>query len=125
MKKTINMTNLKFSHYLTNIFIISVGLIFVISLFNIMEWPFLQEYSSYTSCLSIIPVATYENADTMKDLIVKENKGKSGVYRWTNKSNNNIYVGSSTDLGVRFKNYFKYSFLNQKNPENLPLKMFL
>jgi hypothetical protein len=31
--------------------------------------------------LSVIPVATYANADTEKMQILKENKGRSGVYR--------------------------------------------
>jgi NADH-ubiquinone oxidoreductase chain 3 len=35
--------------------------------------------------LSVIPIAIYDNADTDRLLILKENKGKSGVYRWMNK----------------------------------------
>jgi len=31
--------------------------------------------------LLIAPVVTYNNADQDKDLAVKQNKGKSGVYR--------------------------------------------
>lgn len=30
--------------------------------------------------LNIIPVATYSNADTLKAVILKDNKGKAGVY---------------------------------------------
>ena len=30
---------------------------------------------------SVVPVVTYSNSDTMKESVVKENKGKSGVYR--------------------------------------------
>lgn len=44
------------------------------------------------------PVIKYDNADIHKLQIVKENKGKSGVYKWTNKMNGNYYVGSSSNL---------------------------
>jgi len=37
------------------------------------------------------PVVIYENADTQKELIVKDNRGKAGVYRWINKENGNSY----------------------------------
>jgi group I intron endonuclease len=50
-------------------------------------------------------VVTYNDGAQMKS-ILKENRGKSGVYLWTNKVNNKCYVGSSVDLGTRFRNYF-------------------
>lgn len=31
--------------------------------------------------LLIVPAKTYTNADTLKDLIIRENKEKAGVYR--------------------------------------------
>jgi hypothetical protein len=37
------------------------------------------EYILHT--LPIVPARTYTNADTLKELIVQENKGKSGIYR--------------------------------------------
>ena len=39
--------------------------------------------------------ATYNNADLDKELAVKENKGKAGIYRWINKETGKSYVGSS------------------------------
>jgi hypothetical protein len=36
------------------------------------------------SFLSVVPVVCYSNADVQKSLVIKENTGKSGVYRWTN-----------------------------------------
>ena len=44
----------------------------------------------------------YINADLTKKPAVKENQGK-GVYRWINNVNGNSYVGSSVNLGRRFK----------------------
>jgi excinuclease UvrABC nuclease subunit len=44
-------------------------------------------------------------------MFFKENKDKAGIYRWTNLINNKSYVGSSTNLGKRFRNYLKILFL--------------
>ena len=55
----------------------------------------------------IIPVITYSNAYVDKSSILKENRGKSGVYRWVDKLNNDSYIGSSIDLTNRFRLYYK------------------
>lgn len=41
----------------------------------------------------------------------KENKGKSGIYRWTNKINGKTYIGSAKDLSIRLRKYFSISHL--------------
>lgn len=46
-----------------------------------------------------IPSVLYENPDLQKEDILNENKGKSGVYRWTNKETGKTYIGSSENLG--------------------------
>ena len=51
----------------------------------------------------------------MKKSIIKENKGKSGIYKWTNKLTKDIYIGQSKDLSKRFINYFSLSYLRYKN----------
>ncbi len=48
----------------------------------------------------------YFNADKDKLYIIKENKGKAGIYLWRNKENGNIYIGSSIDLRRRFLTYY-------------------
>jgi len=48
-----------------------------------------------------------------KSNILKENKNKSGIYRFTNKTNGNIYIGSSKNLGNRFSNYFNLSYISK------------
>lgn len=53
----------------------------------------------------VAPVAVYNNADTQKELVLKENRGKSGIYRWTNKETGKSYVGSSVNLSKRLSNY--------------------
>lgn len=56
----------------------------------------------------------YENAETQNKKIYKENRGKIGVYRWTNIQSGNIYLGSSTNLSKRFSFYYSLTYLNKK-----------
>lgn len=56
-------------------------------------------------------VATYDNADVNKELAVKENRAKSGIYRWINKETGKSYVGSSANLSKRFNQYYNYNHI--------------
>lgn len=49
-----------------------------------------------------------------KATILKENKGKSGIYLWTNKINGKRYIGSAVDLSNRLRNYFNTSYLEDR-----------
>ena len=66
--------------------------------------------------VEITPILVYEYVDILceKSSIFKENKGKSGIYLFTNKINGKKYVGSSLDLCKRFKNYFNVAYLLDK-----------
>ena len=82
----------------------------------------LIKYASFTSCskfnhnknpynsrvsidkLNIVPLLIYSYSE--KDLAIKENKGKSGIYRWVNISTGESYIGSAVDLSKRFSVYF-------------------
>lgn len=44
----------------------------------------------------------YNNMKDDKDIILKDNKNRAGVYCIVNKINDKIYIGSSLDLRVRF-----------------------
>lgn len=57
---------------------------------------------------------TYNNADLDKLKILKENRGKSGIYRWNNKINGKSYIGSSLSLANRFSIYYSLRELNIK-----------
>jgi len=46
-------------------------------------------------------------------LILKNNKGKAGVYRWTNLVNHKSYIGSANDLRTRFYVYFSVNRLTK------------
>jgi hypothetical protein len=51
---------------------------------------------------SVIPSVVYNNVKTEKVSILKDNKGKTGVYRLTNLVNSKTYIGSANDLTIRF-----------------------
>ena len=58
---------------------------------------------------------SYKNAELMKSRIIKENRNKSGIFRWVNNTNNNSYVGSGINLAKRIGDYYKKSEL-MRNP---------
>lgn len=45
-------------------------------------------------------------------MILNNNKNQAGIYRWVNKVNGNTYIGSSVNLGRRFRVYFDFSYLS-------------
>lgn len=62
-------------------------------------------------------VKFYEDAYSVrrkKKSIIKDNKNKSGIYKWTNKLTNDIYIGQSVDLSKRFIRYFNLSYLKNR-----------
>ena len=65
-----------------------------------------------TSSSELEPVLIYTNPDEHKGLIAKQNKGKSGVYRWVHKDSGKSYIVSSTMLNDRFRRYFNHSYLS-------------
>lgn len=63
----------------------------------------------------VSPVVVYIKPGEQKQSIVKDNKLKSGVYRWTNNVNGKSYIGSSQNLGIRLQEYYGKSLVNTKN----------
>ncbi len=61
------------------------------------------------------PVAVYPNAHLQEKLILQENKGRSGVYRWVNLINGKSYIGSGVDLRIRISKYFNRNDLKRNN----------
>jgi hypothetical protein len=74
---------------------------------------------AYSTIPSGSIIKKYENMDTQKLKILEENKGKSGVYLIRNLNNKKFYVGSSIDIGRRFKEYFNISHLLRR--DKLPI----
>jgi hypothetical protein len=57
------------------------------------------------------PVIVYYNAAIQKNQILENNKGKCGIYRWTNILNGNSYVGSGINLSNRLIQYYSRKFM--------------
>lgn len=73
----------------------------------------------------VFPILVYNNADSMKLQAVKENRGKSGVYRWINQNKGKTYVGSSVNLGKRFTSYYSFKYLTDPKRNMLIHKALL
>ena len=84
-------------------------LFFVIAFY--IDYSVLNLIDSSVLSLAVVPIKTYVNADIQKIEILKENKGKSGVYRWINQMNGKSYIGSSVNLYIRFLQYFNRNHL--------------
>lgn len=69
---------------------------------------------STTSLSDSHSIKFYEDPYSTKKLIIKDNKGKSGIYKWTNKLTKDIYIGQSVDLAKRFKSYLNINYLNNR-----------
>jgi hypothetical protein len=74
---------------------------------------------------SIYPIKIYENADICKDLAIKDNADKSGIYRWTHIYNGKSYLGSSSNLKKRFSNYYNYHYISDPKKNMLINKALL
>lgn len=59
-----------------------------------------------------VPVRVYLYPDKEKELIVNENKGRTGIYRWVHIESEKSYIGSSIKLNVRFKQYFNFNHIS-------------
>jgi len=62
----------------------------------------------------IVPVVSYFNIDINKSLILKENKGKSGIYRLNNLINRKNYIGSAKCLTGRLSVYYSSASLRTR-----------
>jgi len=68
---------------------------------------------------NIVPIISYLNIDENKNIIYKENKGKSGIYRLNNLITNECYIGSSVSLSRRFSNYYSIAHLNNRGRSSI------
>lgn len=60
-------------------------------------------------------MAFYADADTDKALILKDNRDKSGIYRWIYKVNKKTYIGSAMELRTRFYVFYSAKRLIHSN----------
>ena len=68
--------------------------------------------------LLVKPFIIYSDLVSNVKIIFKENKGKSGIYRWNNLITGASYVGSAVDLSRRFRDYFSLKFINKEILKN-------
>jgi group I intron endonuclease len=54
----------------------------------------------------VSPVIKYTNSEELNPQVLKDNKGKSGIYRWVNNLNGYTYVGSAVNLEIRLRSYY-------------------
>lgn len=66
----------------------------------------------------------YDNAELAKSQIISDNRGRAGVYRWTNKLNGKSYIGSSINLSNRFSVYFNKGYI-EINKDNMAINSAL
>jgi group I intron endonuclease len=64
--------------------------------------------------VNIIPTVSYSNADKDKHIIYKENRNKSGIYRWNNLITGKSYIGSSISLTSRLNAYYSLGYLKKR-----------
>jgi group I intron endonuclease len=69
----------------------------------------------------IKPIKVYSNFKKDRLQLIKDQKDKTGVYCLINLINGNFYIGSSSNLAVRMRNYLNTTFLNNKKNKNMPI----
>jgi len=62
-------------------------------------------------------IITYNDLVINKRKIFKENKDKSGIYRFTNLLNGKMYIGSSSNLSSRFRKHLNLNYISQHKNE--------
>lgn len=87
-------------------------------------YEFLTGIQSSFSALAVASVS-YANADTQKESILNDNKGKAGVYCWTNIESGKKYVGSSVDIYRRFMNYYNIKYITRACKSSLICRALL
>jgi excinuclease UvrABC nuclease subunit len=60
------------------------------------------------------PAIVYINSMLNKSNILKENKDKSGIYKWTFSIDNKSYIGSSTNITNRIRKYYCLNHITSK-----------
>lgn len=65
------------------------------------------------------PKMFYNNAQNKKSIIYKDNRNKSGIYRWKNLVNGKSYIGSAVNISLRLKNYYQISYLKSTKGKSI------
>nr|YP_010833308.1 GIY-YIG endonuclease [Agaricus bitorquis]WFG54055.1 GIY-YIG endonuclease [Agaricus bitorquis] len=89
------------------------------SKFNIISQMSVRTYTTLSNSSSVQAeninfIKKYVNAYKNRKEIYTENQGKSGIYMLTNELTKDMYIGQSSDLAIRFKNYFCLSYIKSR-----------
>lgn len=87
-----------------NLYLICI-LFFLFFVF-IFSDKFLYSLFDLDILISASAVVIYTDPENQKESILNDNRNKAGVYRWTNKENGKIYIGSSINLANRLNQYY-------------------
>jgi group I intron endonuclease len=68
---------------------------------------------------SFVAVIVYDYVDINKSQILLDNKSKTGIYLWTHKESNKMYVGSAFDLSKRFRLYFSIAYMSKRKTSHI------
>ena len=68
----------------------------------------------------INPLKVYSNFKEDRLQLIKDQKNKAGIYCLVNLINGHTYIGSSTNIQVRMRNYLNNLFLKNKKNINMP-----
>jgi hypothetical protein len=77
--------------------------------------PFISAFNAkrtMSTSAKPVPARVYFNPDKEKELIINENNGRTGVYRWVHIESGKSYIGSSAKLNIRFRQYFNYNHIS-------------
>lgn len=75
------------------------------------NWNRISYYSTSTENIKLLPVVIYNNPDSEKVQILKDNAGKAGVYLWTHLESGKRYIGSAFNIKIRLSLYFNFNHL--------------
>ena len=101
-------------------------------LFEVINWSIINEiksslYINSSICFlskiveKVKPIKVYTNLKENRNNLMKDQKGKTGVYCLVNKLNGHFYIGSSVNLSVRMRNYLNNTFLLNTKNKNMPI----
>lgn len=67
---------------------------------------------TFSTSSKLVPVKVYANSDKEKELIITENTGRSGIYKWVHIEYGKSYIGSSSKLNIRLRQYFNFNHIS-------------
>jgi len=72
---------------------------------------------NYNNLITInkIAIKSYYNPSEEREIIRKDNNGKTGIYAWENKITGTMYIGSGDPLYVRLSDYYQNWYLTSRN----------